>query len=429
MSKLEAPVNPNYAATVVRVNHINVLPNCDNVVGVPFFGMQAIVGKDVQVGDIGILFPAESQLSDEYTRKNGLYRHSDKNENETQAGYIEDSRRVKALKFRGHQSDALFMPIESLDYVTKNKTMREGLALEVGDVFDKLMGQEICCKYLVKQPGVLRVDKNASKKFVRVESKFMPEHYDTDNYWRNEYVIPENADIVVTQKLHGTSIRIGNTIVKRRLGWLDKLSRRLGVRVAETEYDHIYGSRKAIRDPNNPAQAHFYEAVDGLDLWTATGKELDDRVPENFILYGELVGFTKNGNPIQKDYTYANKPGESTLYIYRVAVITNQGRIVDLSWDQLKKFCDEIGLKHVPQLWRGKKKDFDVNLFTDSRFTDAGFVNAVPLSNGKLVDEGVVVRTDVGLAPYFLKAKSPIFLTHESKMLDEEAVDLEAENS
>lgn len=163
MSKLEAPVNPNYAATVVRVNHINVLPNCDNVVGVPFFGMQAIVGKDVQVGDIGILFLAESQLSDEYTRKNGLYRHSDKNENETQSGYIEDSRRVKALKFRGHQSDALFMPIESLDYVTKNKTMREGLALEVGDVFDKLMGQEICRKYLVKQPGVLRVDKNASQ--------------------------------------------------------------------------------------------------------------------------------------------------------------------------------------------------------------------------------------------------------------------------
>lgn len=247
MSKLEAPVNPNYAATVVRVNHINVLPNCDNVVGVPFFGMQAIVGKDVQVGDIGILFPAESQLSDEYTRKNGLYRHSDKNENETQSGYIEDSRRVKALKFRGHQSDALFMPIESLDYVTKNKTMREGLALEVGDVFDKLMGQEICRKYLVKQPGVLRVDKNASKKFVRVTDHEIPQHWDTDNWWRNEFNISDSTEIVVTQKLHGTSIRIGRVPVLIEPTWKSRLAKLLGLKVKDSEFGYVVGSRRAIK--------------------------------------------------------------------------------------------------------------------------------------------------------------------------------------
>lgn len=429
MSKLEAPVNANYAATVVKVQHINLLTNCDNVVGVPFFGMQAIVGKDTKVGDIGILFPAESQLSDAFAEYNNLYRHSDKNRDETQSGYIEDSRRVKAMKFRGHQSDALFMPLSSLDYVSKNKTMREGLGLEVGDVFDTLMGQEICRKYLVKQPGVQRVDKNASKKFVRVESKFMPEHYDTDNYWRNEYAIPENADIIVTQKLHGTSVRIGNTIVRRQLSWLDKLARSFGVRVSETEYDHVYGSRKVIKDPNNPQQSSFYKAIDGLDLWSATGKELDDRVPENFLLYGELVGYTKDGSPIQKDYTYDNEVGQSKLYIYRVAVITNQGRVVDLGWNQVKNFCNENGLNHVPELWTGKKKDFAVDLFINSRFKDAGFINAVGVSNGKLVDEGVVVRTDVGLAPYLLKAKSPLFLAYETAMLDEEAVDLEADNS
>lgn len=183
----------------------------------------------------------------------------------------------------------------------------------------------------------------------------------------------------------------------------------------------MFGVKKKSKQVKN----HFYTT----DIWSEAARDIADRIPENFLLYGELVGFTKNGNPIQKDYTYANKPGESTLYIYRVAVITNQGRVIDLGWDQLKKFCDEIGLKHVPQLWRGKKKDFDVNLFTDSRFTDAGFVNAVPLSNGKLVDEGVVVRTDVGLAPYFLKCKSPLFLQHETKILDEGILDLESQES
>jgi len=423
VSKFEEPANSNYVATIVRVNSINELTNCDNVVGIPFFGMQAIVGRDTEVGDIGILFPAEVQLSDEFVRENNLYRHSDKNNNEKQTGYIEDNRRVKAMKFRGHQSDALFMPLSSLSHL-------KGLPdFEVGDVFDKINGSEICRKYLVKQPGVQRIDKNATKKFVRVESKFMPEHYDTDNWWRNEYAIPENADIVVTQKLHGTSIRIGNTIVKRQLSLRDRIAKRLGVAVAETGYDHVYGSRKVIKDPNNPAQQHFYEAVDGLDLWTATGRSLDDRIAPNFILYGELVGYTKDGASIQSGYTYDCEPRESTLYVYRVAVITSAGRLVDLSWNQVKNYCNEIGVKYVPELWVGKKKDFSVDLFTDSRLKDAGFSNAVQLSDGKSVDEGVVIRTDIGLAPYLLKAKSPIFLRHESALLDAEVVDLEAENS
>jgi hypothetical protein len=44
------------------------------------------------------------------------------------------------------------------------------------------------------------------------------------------------------------------------------------------------------------------------------------------------------------------------------------------------------------------------------------------------VDEGVVVRKE-GITPYVLKAKSPIFLGHESKLLDAEVVDLESEES
>lgn len=31
----------------------------------------------------------------------------------------------------------------------------------------------------------------------------MPEHIDSENWWKNEHKIPDDADIVVTQKLHG----------------------------------------------------------------------------------------------------------------------------------------------------------------------------------------------------------------------------------
>lgn len=412
------PKNANYAATVVVVRHINELAGMDNVVGVPFMGYQAIVSKDTKVGDIGILFTAETQLSHEYATDNNLYRHADKNVNPGVAGYLEDNRRIKAMKFRGHQSDALFMPLDSI----KNFTNPDNL--EVGDVFDTLNGVEVCRKYLVKEPGVQRIDKNAVKKFTRVESQYMPEHYSTDNYFRNSEHLDGHVDIVVTQKLHGTSIRIGNTIVKRQLGWKERLAKRLGIKVADTEYDMVYGSRKVIKDANNPNQAHFYDH----DLWSLVGSRFADRVPENFILYGEVIGYTEDGGAIQKNYTYGLPVGENELYVYRVAVVTNQGKVVDLPWDAVKAFCDQAGIKYVPELWRGKHMNFYAEEWIDIQLADR-WPQAVPLGMGKkFVDEGVCIRAE-GLAPYILKAKSPIFLQHESKMLDEEAVDVEAEGS
>lgn len=421
--KLQRPENENYAATVVRLTSINKLEGSDNIVGTPIFGFQAIVSKKSKVGDIGIVLPAETQLSEKYASENNLFRHGDLNKDEGTAGYLEDNRRIRAMKFRGHRSDCLFMPLESLVFTKVDLSK-----LEVGDVFDQLGGEEICKKYVVKQRGTPRIERNKAKKFVRIDSKFLPEHYDSDNYWRNKDVIPEDRLIIVTQKLHGTSIRIGNTIVKRRLGLFESVLQRLGVRIATTEFDHVYGSRKVIKDVNNPNQNHFYST----DIWTEEGRKLDDIVPEGFVIYGELIGWTPENAPIQKNYTYNVPVGASDLYIYRIAQINSQGRVTDLAWDQLKEFCNDAGLKHVPELWRGPHQDFVVEDWMDQRFYDVlhgGHKNAVPLGDNKeIVDEGVCVRAD-GLAPYILKAKSPIFLQHESKMMDEEVLDMEAVGS
>lgn len=420
--RLEAPINPNYAATIVRVRNRVTLAGLDNLVALPMLGYQALVSKDTEIDTLGVLFTAESQLSLEFASYNNLHRHGDLNRIETEAGYLEDTRRVKALKLRGHQSNALFMPLDSLAFTGANLS-----DLNEGDTFDVLNGVPIVKKYYVKEPGTNRkVDRNAVKKFRRVDEKFLPEHYDTENYWRNADGIPADAPIVVTQKLHGTSIRIGHTIVKRKLSWRDRLAAKLGIKVALTEYDHVYGSRKVIKDPHDPDQKHHY----GSDIWSEAGQKYDDLIPENFIVYGELIGYTPDGAPLQKNYTYDLAPGESELYIYRVALVTAGGLLIDLAWDQVKYFAADRGLKSVPELWRGRHGDFTADEWIDRRlFSDIPHFptdTVVPLSATKTVDEGVCVRTDIGRAPYILKAKSPIFLNHESKMLDEEAVDMEA---
>lgn len=419
--KLQPPANDNYAAVVVQIKAITPLDNCDNIVGTPLLGFQAIVGKDTQVGDVGIVFPAEAQLSDEFCQQNNLYRHTEKNKDPEKAGYLEDNRRVRAVKFRGHRSDCLFMPMSSLGYTGVKLDQ-----LNVGDVFDNLNGHEICRKYVIRTRAP-RVEKNKNRKqpFKRVDAKFLPEHYDSDNYWRNVDTLNDNHWVWVTQKLHGTSIRIGHTIVRRKLNWRDKVAKRLGVKVAETEFDYVFGSRKVIKDPNNPNQDHFY----GTDIWTEYGKQLEGLLPENYIVYGELIGWTPDGAPIQKNYTYQVPQRTADLYVYRVSVINGQGRPVDLAWPQVKEFCRDTGLKHVPELWAGYHGEFKVDNFIDTRFRDTGYLHAVPLeSNKKLVDEGVCVRVD-GLVPYILKAKSPVFLQHETKLLDKGEVDLESQES
>lgn len=415
--KLTPPANQNYAATVVEIKTIVPLAKCDFVVGTPILGFQAVVGKDTKVGDVGIVFPAEVQLSEEYCRQNNLFRDAEKNKDKSKTGYFENNRRVRAQKFRGHRSDCLFMPLESLAY-TRAKVQD----LKPGDTFDVLGKHEICKKYVIKTKGPSRIDKNKKKTFKRVDAKFIPEHFDTDNYWRNCSEIPDDTWVYVTQKVHGTSIRIAHTVVRRKLRWHERIAKLFGVRVQETEMDYVFGSRKVVKDANNPYQNHFYET----DIWTTYGKHLEGILPENFILYGELIGWTPEYVPIQPNYTYQVPQGHAELFVYRVAMINGQGKLVDLSWDGVREFCRDHGLRAVPELWRGRHRDFEVDDFIDVRLKEEGFQAALPLEEDRaLVDEGVCIRVD-RLSPYILKAKSPIFLQHETKLLDKGEVDLES---
>lgn len=202
------------------------------------------------------------------------------------------------------------------------------------------------------------------------------------------------------------------------------------IKIAKYEFAAVFGSRKVIKDPDNPAQQHFY-ATAGDDLWTAYGKSIADMIPEGMIVYGELIGWTKEGAPLQKGYTYDLPHGMHQLFVYRVATVNAQGVLSDLSWDGVKEFCVARGLATVPELTRTTvpmlnellTTVIDVNLFhvaAEYPFTE----DPLPLSDLKTVDEGVCFRQE-GLVPRILKAKSPVFLEHETKMLDKGEADLE----
>ncbi|WP_280485418.1 RNA ligase family protein [Nocardia cyriacigeorgica] len=417
--KFDTPKNNNYAAVITSVKAVVTLPNRDRIVAVPLFGHQAIVQKGWEPGDLGVFIPAEAQLSHEYASVNNMYRHGHLNADPGVTGYLEDNRRVKAIKLGGHRSNALFMPLSSLEFTGVNIG-----ELKEGDTFDTINGHEIVRKYEVRPAKEASTKGNQPPKVRRVEERMFPQHIDTDNYWRNEHKIESAEYITVTQKLHGTSIRVGNTMVSRKLSWRERIARKLGATVQELRYENVYGSRRVIKDANDPDQVHFYDQ----DIWTIEGRKLDGVIPEGYAVYGELVGWTPSGEPIQKGYTYRIPKGEARLFVYRVTVINPQGITVDLGWPQVEEFCRNLGLRTVPVLWEGYKHDFNVDDWMNIRYADLAPWNsapAVPLDDNGTVDEGVVVRAE-GLTPRLLKAKSPEFLEHETKMLDAEVVDLES---
>lgn len=423
--KIEEPENNNYAATVVMLPTTRFdLNGLDKLAGVNIFGFQVIVSKD-SPSELGIFFPAEAQLSDEYCYYNNLYRHADKNLLPNEKGYLEDNRRIRAIKFKGNASNGFFMPLSSLSYTGVDLGM-----LKEGDEFDKLNGHEICKKYMVPVRAG-RVQAVVDRGFVRADKKFMPEHIDTENFFKNHQKIDGNTEVIITQKIHGTSIRIANTMVNHKKTVVERVASWFGAKIIKTEYDYLYGSRKVIKDANNPNQNHYYD----MDLWSLEGHKLDGLLPENYLVYAELVGWTPDGKPIQKNYTYGLPQGMCELYIYRIAIINGQGLTTDLSWDQVKEFCEKNGLKYVPELGRLKMELLTTGDFKylkdllDTRYFEAGKRNALWLGENKdIVDEGICVRAE-GLTPKILKAKSPKFLEHETALLDTGEEDLESSQS
>lgn len=420
----------NYAATIVQVDRLVELDNCDNVQAFPVLGYNAIVSKDTQVGDTLVVFTAETQLSEEFLRANNLYRDSTLNEDPTQKGYFEKNGRVRAMKFRGHRSDALAMPLSSLVFAYPDWVMTLDSAgpdyPAVGDTFEELNGVPICRKYVVPRKPGSGEPRVQTPKERRVDEKAFPIHIDTDNYWRNSFKIAPETHVTVTQKLHGTSVRFGRTLAKRTLTWKERLAKRFGVDIPEYAYELVAGSRKVTKDVNNPDQNHYYAS----DIWSDAASKYGQNLPENVVVYGELIGWTPDGSPIQQGYTYDLPKGESALYVYRVTVVTNDGHQFDLSWEGVKEFCVQQGFNHVPELMSGPHEFFaeDVDFWLDTRYFPTLSTTAVRLSDPNTVDEGVVVRAE-GIVPVVLKAKSGKFLAFETKNLDNEVVDIESEES
>lgn len=387
-----------YCGYITRLKNVRPHSNADRLLCGECFGNNVIVSLDYKENQLGVYFPIDGKLSEDFANKHNLVRKKDENGNNV-GGYLDpEKRNIKALKLRGEQSDGLFMPIESLaDYV-------DIATLNEGDTITTLNGVLICEKYIPKtnHRGNHSASGKSNKKKKTIAYPYFEEHIDTAQLAYNMHAFKVGDLVEITLKMHGTSQRTAYTLVQKEKTYpwvIDKVRKlfRLKPEIIEN-YDYISGTRRctlenfeggyygdnAFRKQHHDkfigklhkGEEVFYEVVGFTDTGTpimpsVSNKKLNDK--EFVKKYGADTVFsygceskptlvtTKGKHTIElmgkelSDVSYVSveeKIPQSDIYVYRMTMTNPDGEVVEYSYDYMKYRCEQMGVKCVPMLTR-----------------------------------------------------------------------------
>lgn len=374
-----------YVAYVAKLKNVRKHPNADRLQLGECFGNTVCVSLEYQDNQLGVYFPTDGQLSQEYADKNNLLRKKDENGNNI-GGYMDPNKRnVTSIKLRGEKSDGLFMPLESLSYTD---VVIE--SLKEGDTIDVLNGHEICKKYIPvrkNRNGGMSEGNKTRKKKAPIAPLFT-EHADTEQLAYNLSAFKEGDLVEITLKMHGTSQRTGYlpTLQGYKRGWLDKILKREGTPVYDWGYvsgtrrcvldsfdGGFYGSNafreqhaKAFEGKLHKGEEVYYEVVGFTDFGTpimgdASNKKLNDK---DFVKqYGEITTFSYGcaadgykimwGEDEEGAFSIPVEKPQSDLYVYRMTMTNEDGDVVEYTPEFMRYRCEQMGVKCVQVFWRG----------------------------------------------------------------------------
>ena len=362
---------------VVQINELHPHSNADRLQVAVIFSQNVIVDLNTKIGDLGVFFPVDLQLSEEYCEKNNLVRRKDEYGNNI-GGYLDpDKRNIRAMKLRGEKSEGLFMPLESLVYTGETK-------FEVGEKIEMLNGHEICRKYIPKtqnRRGHVTEGNHTRKKSVPLAPLFA-EHADTEQLVYNMEAFKPGDQIEITLKMHGTSGRTGY-LPKfqgyKRTFW-DKIFRREGTPIYDWGY--VTGTRRVVLHDFD--EGGYY----GNNAFRAPhAKFFEGKLHKGETVYYEIVGFTDTGAPIMpevanskiSDKEFSKQYGKTTIfsygchpegmlhkgtiaqtevpqsacYVYRMTMTNEDGDVVEYTPDFMRYRCEQMGAKCVMPFYRG----------------------------------------------------------------------------
>ena len=374
-----------YKAYIVEIKELRPHPNADRLQIATFFGNDVCISLDAKIGDKGIYFPTDGQLSVEYCVENHLCRRKPDGTEDT--GYMDaDKRNVTAIRLRGEKSDGLYAPISSLEFTGVNLN-----ELKVGDTIDVVNGVEICCKYIPRgnkrREGGQSEGNRTRKKKVPIAPLFS-EHADTEQLAYNISAFKPGDQIEISLKMHGTSQRTGYlpTLKGYKRNLLDFILRREGTpiydwgyvtgtrRTVLADYEGGYYGNNEFREQHSKTfegklrkgESVYYEVVGFTTTGTpimssSSNAKLNDK---NFVKqYGDTTVFSYGCDPTGKKTMYGqDEEGafsieqdmpQSDIYVYRMTMTNEDGDVVEYTPDFMRYRCEQMGVKTVPVFWKG----------------------------------------------------------------------------
>ena len=362
---------------VVKVEKLRPHSNADRLQIATFFGSDTTVDLSVKVGDIGVYFPVDLQLSEEYCEQNNLVRKKDAEGNNI-GGFLDpDKRNIKAIKLRGEKSDGLFMPLSSFSYC--DDAAPESY-MKVGDQITIVQGHEICKKYIPRtqnRRGGYSTG-NKTRKHKVPYSPLFAEHADTEQLAYNLGAFKVGDEVEITLKMHGTSQRTGYLPVLqpvKKTFW-QKLLKKEPTPVYA--YDYVSGTRRVVMEDFEGGNS-FYGSNEFREQHH---NAFVGKLNKGETVYYEVVGFTHTGVPIMADgsnkgldkefikmygdttrFSYGCAPQEtvvstvddtspiipqSDIYVYRMTMTNEDGFVVEYTPDFMRYRCEQMGVKTVP---------------------------------------------------------------------------------
>lgn len=289
----------SYKAIIVRIK-TRPHPKADRLQLADAGGYTCIIGLDHKDGELGIVFPEGGQLAHDFCMVNKLYR-KDPATGEEMGGYLEDNRRVRALKLRGVESNALWLPLAAMDAWLGN----DRCLFEVGRELDEVGGKSLCGKYYTAATIKAMKSNNPKERKGGRMGKALARHYDTGQLRSAQ--LPTDGRVIITEKLHGTSGRTGQVMVEKEQWWITKQINRLSwfTIKPKTESMLVSGTRNCIVDTAATGEKGKGFRVMIHDMFSG-------RLRHGEELFYEIVGFEDTGSPIMGTHTIG-KIGDSKI--------------------------------------------------------------------------------------------------------------------
>ena len=368
----------SYNVYITRLTNMRPHPNADRLQLADCFGNTVCISLDYEPHELGVYFPTDGQISEEFGKANDLFRRKDENGNEV-GGFIDPNKRnVQCIRLRGEKSDGLFLPLSCLEHFGDTSSLKEG------DIVTVFNGHEIACKYIPRSNHKSNGSgaHNKAKKKKAIIAPLFQEHKDTEQLAYNIGDFKDGDQIEITLKMHGTSGRTAYLPCLKgyKRTWKDKLLRREGTPIYEWGY--VTGTRRVVLENYDGG---FY----GSDKFREMhAKTFEGKLRKGETVYYEIVGFTDTGVPIMPNadnkklndknfikkygketvFSYGcdsgkqawkedrgqdlNKP-ESDIYVYRMTMTNEDGDVVEYTPDFMRYRCEQMGVKTVPVFWKG----------------------------------------------------------------------------